>query len=269
MSYCFQVPCTVLFCMLCMFPGSLWEDIQANYTKLMVVRHPFTRLASAYWDKMSVHDVDYTYREARKSVVQAMHPKYSKQQITTTRPYFQEFITKMFDKRWKYRADRHWRSYHDLCSPCAINYDYILKLETFSAEILPILEILANGNKPVEYLLSMVIPKNKSSDLKKNSVLKKPKVSSSIMAEYFNLTMNQRTALYDMFALDMKLYGYGFDINTSQVSYQEDCDYIHWVLRQWNQYTVYNNLSAVNSAWYKVYVILCCDNSMSHPMLWQ
>ena len=196
-----------------LFPCSQWEDIQANYTKLMVVRHPFTRLASVYWDKMSVHDVDYTYREARKSVVREMHPKYSTEEIATTRPYFQEFIKKMFDKRWKYQSDRHWRSYYDLCSPCAINYDYILKLETFSTEILPILEILANGNKTVEYLFSMVIPKNKASDLKKISVLKTSKVNSSIVAEYFNLTMNQRTVLYDMFETDMKLYGYGFDIN--------------------------------------------------------
>ena len=192
----------------------------ANYTKLMIVRHPFTRLLSAYWDKMSVHDVDPVYRLARESVVMAMKPKTHRRKIRTTRPTFQDFVTMMLKAKWKYARDRHWRSYYDLCSPCAIRYDHILKLEALSQEIEPILQILAHRNKTVQHLRSLVVPKNKSDDFKKSS--KRKELDKSILTEYFNLTVQQREQLYKRYENDLKLYGYTFDIETAKAGFSTD-----------------------------------------------
>ncbi|KAK4325582.1 hypothetical protein Pmani_003844 [Petrolisthes manimaculis] len=32
-------------------------------------------------------------------------------------------------------TDRHWRSMAEICSPCSLSYQYILKLETFSEDL--------------------------------------------------------------------------------------------------------------------------------------
>ena len=49
---------------------------------------------------------------------------------------FAEFVQYVIDTyRQKGRLNQHWDTYQSLCDPCALNYDYIMKLETLTADM--------------------------------------------------------------------------------------------------------------------------------------
>ena len=189
----------------------------SNYTKFLVVRHPFTRLVSSYQDKIKNPKAN---KHIQDNILQNLSP--NQQNKHAPYPYFQDFIEKVLDKDWKHYKDRNWQTFDSICQPCHVKYDYVLKLESIESELLPILTKLSSRTKPMHHLIAMIAPKKKSRTPKiiKDSRLR----GRSVVAEYFNVTREQRIALKDMFKVDLDLFGYDFWIDSSEVVADVDCD---------------------------------------------
>jgi hypothetical protein len=131
------------------FPEHDLSDFPAlftNYFKFLVVRQPLHRLVSAYKDKfydsvflkkMSQHiianyrDTDYHLPDD----VQHLHPTWKE---------FATFVSAEYDEL----NDRHWRRVGDLCAPCFIPYDAILKVETLETDLAVIWKNISTQSIP-------------------------------------------------------------------------------------------------------------------------
>ncbi|XP_071547453.1 carbohydrate sulfotransferase 14-like isoform X1 [Panulirus ornatus] len=107
--------------------------LMRKYGKAMIVRHPFTRIVSAYFDKV----VSKSYPKLRRYVIDRYRPRNSS--LTSKHPSFEEFVQFLVeftpiddDIRVKKanRTDRHWLPYYVNCAPCDIHYDVIATLES-------------------------------------------------------------------------------------------------------------------------------------------
>ncbi|CAG0889053.1 unnamed protein product [Cyprideis torosa] len=110
------------------------KEILANSDlRFLIVRHPFIRLLSAYRDKLEDmrhrHEdgTEYFYRSYGRKIVQ----KYRQhtEQHQRDEPTFPEFVQYLIDTDSVY-FDDHWMPYYLFCTPCLVNYDVIMKLET-------------------------------------------------------------------------------------------------------------------------------------------
>ncbi|XP_068217569.1 carbohydrate sulfotransferase 11-like [Palaemon carinicauda] len=103
-------------------------EIKLNtYKKLIVVRHPFHRLASAYRDKIQFKG-DPLFQKQVLPFVAKRRPNANLENIQW--PEFVDYVTLGYGKQ----SDDHWNSYMTLCHPCALNYDVIAKVETLEED---------------------------------------------------------------------------------------------------------------------------------------
>ncbi|XP_030837159.1 carbohydrate sulfotransferase 14-like [Strongylocentrotus purpuratus] len=116
-------------------PGQL-EQTEANkklqdYTNFLFVRNPFSRLLSAYRQKMDGRNPqDRKQCPFCHSVTQwfiTTDPKYLKGR-NKTQPYsFVEFVRFVIAQK---TPNDHWTVQYELCHPCTVDYDFIGKYET-------------------------------------------------------------------------------------------------------------------------------------------
>ena len=127
-------------------------------TRMMVIRHPFHRLASAfqYIFRYSVEELDDRYFEHTASVflsegiIQYLRPN-----STDPRVSFSEFVSFILDEkknggfsqlihqkgreRWPGGAwslfNQHWQSISSFCSPCALLPHLVLEMDNLSQEL--------------------------------------------------------------------------------------------------------------------------------------
>lgn len=105
-----------------------------NYFSFTVVRHPLDRILSAFRDRIlngctgqSKTHVPRIFRTVNDSPVDLNNLTDAKGCIQTF-PSFTQFLKYLIIKPdWH---DAHWRSYTKTCSPCILDYDAIIKLET-------------------------------------------------------------------------------------------------------------------------------------------
>ncbi|KAK8739096.1 hypothetical protein OTU49_003475, partial [Cherax quadricarinatus] len=104
-------------------------DMLASYRKMIIVRHPLERVISTYRDKLE----GYTGRERvnfRKYMKERIEEKFGLSSPGDLVSFvdFVRFIVEQ-DNEELVQLDPHWRSIHQLCNPCAIEYDFIGKFE--------------------------------------------------------------------------------------------------------------------------------------------
>nr|XP_026486060.1 carbohydrate sulfotransferase 13 [Vanessa tameamea] len=119
------------------FPRPSEEELRDTITtpgviSLLVVREPFVRLLSAYRDKLENITPPYYRKLARKIVAEhreaatkALGP------ITSFGPTFREFVAHLISRP---AFDEHWAPYHQFCTPCAVNFTVIAKVETLARD---------------------------------------------------------------------------------------------------------------------------------------
>ncbi|XP_050470546.1 carbohydrate sulfotransferase 9-like [Bombus huntii] len=100
-------------------------------TKFLIVRHPFERLVSAYRDKLEhIEGRDYYYKRFGRHIAHKYH-RYRKPNETKLEPTFTEFLRFIVEEKY---FDEHWTPFIDTCEPCLIQYNYILKFDTFDRD---------------------------------------------------------------------------------------------------------------------------------------
>ena len=196
------------------FADQVKADFLANYTKIMVVRHPISRFISAYWDKMTM--TKGVHSKVQRSVLKQQRHTITEWELKNSWPTFREFAKMRLDDGCRYQNERHWTQEHKVCSPCAIQYDYILKLESLDVDIDLFINLLVTAKIPEEHLQFLVGVKNRNRHTVKNE---------SFALEMKNLTQTETNSITELYNFDMELFGYDFDTETGRMYSQDltDC----------------------------------------------
>ncbi|XP_078699164.1 carbohydrate sulfotransferase 11-like [Branchiostoma floridae x Branchiostoma belcheri] len=184
----------------------------ATYRKIIIVRDPLERLASAWLNKfvnMAAHGtlswvkgLNRRLTNYRRSIL----PDQSsivKEEATfnATKPVpFRDFL---FGVSQKVIVDNeHWTSFNRLCQPCQIDYDFIAHTDTVATDVRLFLKkynITAN-----EEILPAQRPRHANSD----------NVFSDIYAQ---VTIEEILPLREIFLEDFGMFGYSFDHDLAKI----------------------------------------------------
>jgi len=125
----------------------------SEYLRVILVRHPFERLASAYVDKISSLNNQplSTYDNIRRAICRkyslfylthAQRVSYNIHKGLTKKkdepcqkivPTFEHFIEYFLSD--SIRGDVHWKPYSSLCHVCTLKYNFIGKFETIEEDL--------------------------------------------------------------------------------------------------------------------------------------
>ncbi|XP_018027214.1 carbohydrate sulfotransferase 8 isoform X2 [Hyalella azteca] len=106
------------------------QDLLEIFRTVLVVRHPFTRLVSAYRDKIEFCD--------RDKISPEMQYLFDEENSGISFKTFAEFVVQETRRRpsFPYLAiDGHWRAYYVSCVPCNVQYKYVIKVETWDEDM--------------------------------------------------------------------------------------------------------------------------------------
>lgn len=162
------------------------EDVAIRineYTKIVAVREPFSRLLSAYRDKIenSGNGVKHkqTYNMIRK------RKKDHKGKVT-----YPDFVDYLVHAAGDPQVDPHWNYYKRLCSPCQIDYDYVVHLDTLEED--------------VKYITSKIGMQNYTFPPSFNAFTDFEKVKKY----YSTVTSSLTGKLYQKYTRDFELFSY-------------------------------------------------------------
>ncbi|XP_075224851.1 carbohydrate sulfotransferase 11-like [Lycorma delicatula] len=193
------------------------EEALQSTLKLLVVRHPFERILSAYRDKLeninvrAEHGSVHFYRKYGSKIVSKYREGGNNTKTHTIlklgtyfwdktlpqpsgiEPTFQEFVRYLIDTDLLNYSDDHWIPYYLFCTPCLLKYNILAKVETFFRDQIYIIRAtnLQNLIKPI---------------WKHKTINDNVKNISKI---YFSqLTQNNVAELYQKYKLDFELFDY-------------------------------------------------------------
>ncbi|KAF7993862.1 hypothetical protein HCN44_011131 [Aphidius gifuensis] len=188
------------------------EEAMQDTTKLLVVRHPFERLLSAYRDKLEnsiagrQHGTLHFYRKYGSAIVkkyrgndfvkprddQVIHP-INLPKPAGIEPTWSEFVDYIIDTELESYGDDHWMPYYLFCTPCSLNYSLVAKVETLYQDQLFAFEKLG--------LSQLIKPHWKH----------KVGISNAARIYFKQLNISQVNRLYNKYKLDFEMFAYSVD----------------------------------------------------------
>jgi hypothetical protein len=171
-----------------------------NYTSILVVRNPYGRLYSAYWQKATL--------------IQHFRHRKSKKKNNTDPVSFDKFLTlfikAMTTDKPKYapiRNNWHWRSVWEICSPCSISYDYVIKLESLNREKQLLLPLFNASKLPNLNIAGGSTRRGMPKDSIPDAITAYRQISTSLLSD-----------LTKVLQYDLDLFGYGIDLDNGLYS---------------------------------------------------
>uniref|UniRef100_T1HA88 Carbohydrate sulfotransferase n=1 Tax=Rhodnius prolixus TaxID=13249 RepID=T1HA88_RHOPR len=203
------------------------QEVLEKCTKLIVVRHPFERILSAYRDKLEnintgwEHGTGHFYRKYGAKIVRKYRPggnksvavlkpgsyiwEKKKPRPAGIEPTFKEFVSYLLDTDLLNYADDHWIPYNLFCTPCFVNYDFVAKVETLGRDQLFIINKLG--------WIKRIQPRWRHKTGEENS-------KEFIARAYFSqLSQQEVKLLYDKYRLDFEMFDYSPNL---YISYAKD-----------------------------------------------
>ncbi|XP_072034118.1 carbohydrate sulfotransferase 11-like [Amphiura filiformis] len=179
----------------------------STYKSFLFVRNPFTRVLSAYRDKL-----DYgTTGWVRQMFAKTIKTKYGKHTNLNKRQHyapkdgynvtFKEFVQFLGDPSHSMTnfAEDHWMPILDICYPCSVQYDFIGKFETLQTDAENILEQIGASHLADLVLGQVHHPTNSSEQ-------------SQMKAYFQQLTKTDIDGLLWRYEKDLKLFDYDEEI---------------------------------------------------------
>lgn len=196
------------------FPRPSEEELRdavnnPGLTSLLIVREPFVRLLSAYRDKLENITPPY-YRKLARAIVAEHRSKATKTlgTIKSFGPTFYEFVAYLVEKHKEENDstfDEHWAPYYQFCSPCAVNFSVIAKVETLKQDSAYVIHQLGLG-----HVLGRTIVGDRRTRLR--TVMNKSKDgrnTTALMKYYFSQLDNKMLdELLDIYGVDFEMFGY-------------------------------------------------------------
>ena len=177
-----------------------------DYTKFMVMRHPFDRLISAYHDKAFPHFINNgkaITRHYSKHISKWVIKQYHKTDTSINKRDFNATFWE-FGKYIFHKGDRHWSPYHSVCGECIIDYDFILRTETLDADSKSFLEKSYPELSGIPAYNAMRKTHNAKQNLK----------TVKFLNEFGTLGQKLIMKLMQKYKLDMEPFGYNYDMQT-------------------------------------------------------
>ncbi|KAK2587762.1 hypothetical protein KPH14_003870 [Odynerus spinipes] len=174
------------------------EKKLATYDKLIVVRHPFERLLSAYRNKLEAkHEKSSRYFQTRfgKKIIKKYRANATQESLQNGDDVtFREFVEFVTDDSENGTRNEHWRPIYELCQPCIVNYNLVSKYETLVEDATEVLERMN--------VSSINFPSKPPSG---------EPTSKKLDRYYSTLSYKQLRKLEDLYKLDMKLFDYSLE----------------------------------------------------------
>lgn len=177
---------------------------------LLVVREPFVRLLSAYRDKLEKITPPY-YRKLARAIIAENREKSTKifGTVKSFGPTFYEFVSYLIDNRYKsFSFDEHWAPYYQFCSPCAVNFSVVAKVETLSRDSAYVIHQLGLG-----HVLGRTVGDRRT---RLRTVMNKSKDgrnTTALLKYYFSqLDEPMLDSLLEIYGVDFEMFGYDANI---------------------------------------------------------
>lgn len=201
------------------FPRPIEEELRdavstPGVISLIVVREPFVRLLSAYRDKLE-NVTPFYYRKLARAIVAEHRPK-ATGAIKSYGPTFNEFVAYLItNHRTKDQPfDEHWAPYHQFCTPCAVNFTVIAKVETLSKDSAFVIHELGLG-----HVLGRTVGDRRT---RLRTVMNKSKDgrnTTALIKHYFSqLNEKMLDNLLEIYGIDFEMFGYNANVYRNYVS---------------------------------------------------
>ena len=187
-----------------------------HYYTFVVVRHPLTRLLSAYVDKLFVQDATTLFyqRSVGRHIVRNYRRNASRESLQrghdVTLEEFVRFVVNESDLS-AYRQDAHWAPISQLCSPCHVRYDYVAKVESMQQDAVTLLNALKSRRAAGRV----------GDELNALPVMNSNSGRGAVGLE--GLSEQQWQSVIKRYENDMQLFGYGVRGRSATCGSQERC----------------------------------------------
>lgn len=196
------------------FPRPSEEELRdvvntPGVVSLLVVREPFVRLLSAYRDKLEKITPPYYRKLARAMMENREKDNKVSGIVKSYGPTFYEFVSYLIkNKDNSFSFDEHWAPYYHFCSPCAVNFSVIAKVETLSRDSAYVIQQLGLG-----YLLGRTVGDRRT---RLRTVMNKSKDgrnTTTLLKYYFSqLDETMLDGLLEIYGVDFEMFGYDTNI---------------------------------------------------------
>ncbi|CAH1802144.1 unnamed protein product [Owenia fusiformis] len=201
-------------------PQDKLKEIFGTYTTFLIVRDPYERILSAWRNKFQEHphvagrdwycdtygkNIIKKYRNNELSKIPSYYDNLKDNNTdndSTVGNYerscdvtFNEFVRYLLDRDFHHDwLDEHWRSVQQLCHPCHVKYQYVLKYET----------LLEDSN----YILEKIGWRDKVHFGQTKTGVSKVKSRSKLTEGYHSIMLKDFHKLYLKYGNDFKMFGY-------------------------------------------------------------
>ncbi|XP_037794689.1 carbohydrate sulfotransferase 11-like isoform X1 [Penaeus monodon] len=154
--------------------------------RIMTVRHPLTRLVSAYRNKFRDGRRFGVHHKIGRRTFLAPALKHLPQNRNKNHLSFADFLTHVVKSHREGRVNLHWQTFSYLCSPCHFDYDYITKLETQTEDLHHVFGVVGLPADPARQA---------------NPIKKGANKDASDLAYYNQVPLKLKKQIYDVFKL--------------------------------------------------------------------
>lgn len=184
-----------------MLPDDMCKPRLESYTKVLFIRHPLSRVLSAYIDKFVLHHIDHFIGIGR-NIIYSHRKNVSKQERIAaakkaTDVKFKEFIAYITGDP-KHRKNTHWNNYWKHNRVCEIQYDFIGKLETIRDDVKYMLYKLK-----VDNLTQLDIPR---------AYMTYHGDRDKLRSYYQDISKGLLRQFFSVYKTDFELFGYSMDL---------------------------------------------------------
>lgn len=188
-------------------PEQRQQVLADDFTRFIIVRHPFERLLSAYRNKLESDSSSSRYFQTRigRQIIKHFRPQATKAALekgndVSFLEFIQYLMTPELSQSVNQSYNEHWESVTNLCRPCTIKYNVIGKYETLIDD-----SALALHLAGADHLSFPAAQKTSG--------------TSELLRRYFDqIPIYVTRGLYKLYEQDFKLFGYnledvlGFDL---------------------------------------------------------